>query len=368
MNKIPFFNYPLLYKEREKIYKEAIEGVLSRGAYIMQEELLNFENDIARYLSVKHAIGVGDGTMAILCSLIASGVGKGDEVIVPAHTFIASVAAIHHVGAEPILVDCGKDHLIDAESVKKVINEKSKAIMPVQLNGRVANMDPILEIARKNNLLIIEDSCQAFGASYKGNYAGTFGEAGTFSFFPAKTLGCFGDGGAVITNSDEVAEKINLIRDHGRDPRDGKVKLFGFNSRLDNLQAAVLSVKLKKYNEDISRRREIASIYNEDLKEIEEIFLPPPPSNNSDHFDIFQNYEIEVEKRDELRKYLSSRGIATILPWGGFTVNNFEELGFSVQLPNTDRMAKKFMLLPLHTMLKDEEVSYITKEIINFYN
>ena len=148
-------NYPLLYKEREKIYKETIEDVLSRGAYIMQEELLNFENEIASYLSVKHAIGVGDGTMAIFCSLIASGVGKGDEVIVPAHTFIASVAAIHHVGAKPILVDCGKDHLIDAESVKKVINEKSKAIMPVQLNGRVANMDPILELAKKNNLLII---------------------------------------------------------------------------------------------------------------------------------------------------------------------------------------------------------------------
>lgn len=367
MNKIPFFNYPLLYKEREKLYKETIEEVLSKGAYIMQEELFNFENEIASYLSVKHAIGVGDGTMAILCSLIASGIGKGDEVIVPAHTFVSSVAAIYHIGAKPILVDCGEDHLIDAGSVEKAINEKSKAIMPVQLNGRVANMDPIVEIAERNNLLIIEDSCQAFGASYKGNYAGTFGKAGTFSFFPAKTLGCFGDGGAVITDSDEIAEKVHLIRDHGRDPKDGKVKLFGFNTRLDNLQAAILAVKLKYYDEDISRRREIASIYNENLKDIEEIFLPPPPASDSDHFDIFQNYEVEAERRDDLRKYLDSRGIGTILPWGGFTVNNFEELGFNVQLPNTDRMAKKFMLLPLHTMLKDEEVSYITKEIINFY-
>ena len=183
MKQIPFFNYPALFEQRKHEFNKVIGNVLERGAYIMQKDLLDFEENLADYLNVKNVIGVADGTMALLLSLIAANVGEGDEVIVPSHTFIASAAAIHHTGAKPILVECTKDHLIDANSVLTKINKKTKAIMPVQLNGRVADMDTIIKIANKYNLIIIEDSCQALGAKFANRFAGTFGVAGTFSFF-----------------------------------------------------------------------------------------------------------------------------------------------------------------------------------------
>ncbi len=368
MKEIPFFNYPALFQQRKDEYLDVVHDVLSRGAYIMQKDLVNFENNLAKYLGIKHAIGVADGTMALLTSLIAVGIKEGDEVIVPSHTFIASAAAIHHAGAKIILADCQEDHLIDPVSITKLITPRTKVIMPVQLNGRIANMDAITQIAAENNLIIIEDSCQALGAKYKQQFAGTFGITGTFSFFPAKTLGCFGDGGAVVTNSDKVAAKIRMIRDHGRDPTDGKVKLFGFNCRLDNLQAAVLGLKLKYYDEDIDRRRNIARLYDIHLRPIRQILLPPAPESEVDHFDVFQNYEIEAQHRDELKIFLSEAGIGTILQWGGYAIHQFRELGFNSELKCTEEMTKKFMLLPLHSMLSDEDVIYICQKINEFYN
>jgi dTDP-4-amino-4,6-dideoxygalactose transaminase len=298
---------------------------------------------------------------------MAAGVCEGDEVIVPSHTFVASAAAIHHCGAVPVLVDCGRDHLIDHDSLVAAITEKTKAIMPVQLNGRVSNMDPILATAKKHGLLILEDSCQALGAKFDGRFGGTFGVAGTFSFFPAKTLGCFGDGGGIITNDSDIFEAVKMIRDHGRSPADGKAKLFGFNGRLDNLHAAVLGLKLKYYDEDISRRRAIASIYEECLGKIEELLLPPAPNSDARHFDVFQNYEIEATNRDSLREFLETKGIGTILQWGGFALHQFKDLGFDQDLPFTEAMTKKFMLLPMHPMLKDEDVLYICDAIKEFY-
>jgi dTDP-4-amino-4,6-dideoxygalactose transaminase len=368
MKSIPFFNYPALFEQRKDEYLDIIQDVLSRGAYIMQKDLFNFENDLAKYLGVKHAIGVADGTMALLTSLIAAGIGEGDEVILPSHTFVASAAAVHHTGAKPVLADCQEDHMIDVNSIAELITSKTKAIMPVQLNGRVSDMDSINEIAIKHDLIIIEDSCQALGAKYKGKFAGTFGLTGTFSFFPAKTLGCFGDGGAVVTNSDEIAAKIRMIRDHGRDPSDGMVKVFGFNSRLDNLQAAVLGLKLKYYDEDVERRRQIAKLYNLHLSDTEQILLPPAPDSEVDHFDVFQNYEIEAQDRDKLREFLSNAGVGTILQWGGHTIHQYNELGLNSSLIFTEEMTKKFMLLPLHAMLSDEDVIYICHKINEFYD
>jgi len=365
--KVPFFNYPALFEQRKVEYTRVINDVLTRGAYIMQKDLFEFEEHLADYLGVKHAIGMADGTMAILTSLIAAGIGDGDDVLVPSHTFVASAAAIYHAGAHPILVDCGQDHLIDPKSIEMSITDNTKAIMPVQLNGRVAKMDPILNIANKHNLIILEDSCQALGAKYNDRFAGTFGVAGTFSFFPAKTLGCFGDGGAVITDQDQVAEKIRMMRDHGRDPVDGEVKVFGFNARLDNLHAAILNFKLKYYDEDITRRRDIASIYEENLNDIDTLLLPPGPESDSQHYDIFQNYEIEANKRDDLRKFLARQGVGTIIQWGGRTVHQFKKLRLSAQLDYTDKMTERFMLLPMHQMLKDEDVLYICEQIKIFY-
>lgn len=368
MRKIPFFNYPALFESRKQEYLEVFSDVLARGAYIMQKDLIDFEEKLADYLEVKHALGVADGTMALIISLMSAEIGKGDEVIVPSHTFIASAAAIHHCGAKPVLVECSSDHLIDPNSIEEKITKKTKAIMPVQLNGRVAEMNSILEIAKKYNLMIIEDSCQALGAKFDNRFAGTFGVAGTFSFFPAKTLGCFGDGGAIITDRNDIAEKVRIIRDHGRDPFDGKIKRFGFNSRLDNIQAAVLNLKLKYYDDDISRRREIASIYQDQLYSLEPLNLPPAPDKDPRHFDIYQNYEVEAQDRDKLRHFLKNRGIDTILQWGGMMIHQFEELGFNEDLPLTEKISEKFMLLPIHPMLSDEDVQYICKNIIEFYD
>ena len=367
MKNIPFFNYPALFAQRKNEYNTIISKVLAQGAYIMQKDLQDFEVSLSEYLNVKHTIGVADGTMALLISLMAADVVEGDEVLVPSHTFVASAAAIHHVGARPVLVECAKDHLIDIDALQRKITSRTRAIMPVQLNGRVSDMAGVLKVANENNLIIIEDSCQALGAKFDNKFAGTFGSTGTFSFFPAKTLGCFGDGGAVITDKDDIAEKVRIIRDHGRDPRDGKVKRFGFNSRLDNIQAAILNLKLKYYDEDISRRRAIASIYQERLSNIGALFLPPAPNSDERHFDIYQNYEIEADDRDNLREFLQYRGIGTILQWGGFMIHQFEELGLNKDLPFSEEISKKFMLLPMHPMLSDEDVFYICENINEFY-
>ncbi len=332
----------------------------------MQKDLFEFETKLAEYLGVKHAIGVADGTMALLLSLRSIGLNQGDEVIVPSHTFVASAAAIHHAGAIPVLADCGTDHLIDPVSIENKITKRTKVIMPVQLNGRTAKMDEIEKIAHDNNLVIIEDSCQALGSKYKGKYAGTFGKAGTFSFFPAKTLGCFGDGGAVVTDSDDVANNVRLLRDHGRD-ENGEVVTWGYNARLDNLQAAILKFKLSFYDEEISIRRELAQRYDKNLRDIAQITLPPVP-DDSDHFDIFQNYEIEAEQRDDLREYLRKNGVGTIMQWGGKTIHQFEKLDLvSESLEYTHKMTSRFLMLPLHTALRHSEVDYICSKIREFY-
>lgn len=363
---IPFFNYPKLYAEREEEYIATIRDVLSRGAYIMQNDLAEFEESLAKLIGVKHAIGVADGTNAIILGLKAAGVEAGDEVILPSHTFVATASAVNFVGGIPVLADCGRDHLIDAASVERLITDRTKVIMPVQLNGRTANMDPLLALATKHGLKIVEDSCQALGSRYKDRYAGTFGVAGAFSFYPSKTLGAFGDAGAVVTNDDTTADLIKLIRDHGRG-HDGKVKLFGLNSRLDNLQAAILNLRLQTYQQDIARRRAIATIYENQLSGLSQLLLPPAPGAKNDHFDIFQNYEIEAENRDGLRAYLDSRGVKTIIQWGGHTIHQFDDLKLRSDAAYTEAMTQRFMLLPMNTSLADDDVNYICDCINAFY-
>jgi dTDP-4-amino-4,6-dideoxygalactose transaminase len=238
--------------------------------------------------------------------------------------------------------------------------------MPVQLNGRTCDMDRIEAIAAKHNLIIIEDAAQALGSKFKGRYAGTFGVASAFSFYPAKILGCFGDGGAVVTNDSEVARKISLLRDHGRN-ENGEVETWGFNSRLDNLQAAILHAQFRDYDEIIERRRSIARLYDSLLSDLAEVVLPPGPDEGGDHFDVFQNYEIEADRRDELKAYLSDKGIGTIMQWGGTPVHQFRGLGFNVSLPKTERFFTRCLMLPMNMMVTDEEVRYIGASIRAFY-
>lgn len=366
MKKIPFFDYPGLFRLYEEEFVEAFRNASQRGAFIMQKDLEDFEATLAAYTGAKHAIGLADGTMALLIGLRSAGIGPGDEVLVPSHTFVASAAAVHHSGATPVLVDCGEDHLMDAASAAKAITSRTRAIMPVQLNGRVANMDAITALAAERGLKIIEDSCQALGAKFRGKQAGRFGTAGAFSFYPSKTLGCFGDGGAMITDDDSIAENARMLRDHGRG-KSGKVEAWGYNSRLDNIQAAILNVKFRYYDQEVARRRAVATQYHERLKDIKELRLPPAPDSEPDHYDIFQNYEIEAEDRDGLKAYLQDRGIGTIIQWGGYTIHQFEKLGLGGNVPYTERMTQRYLLLPMNVSVDDEAVAYIGDTIAKFY-
>jgi dTDP-4-amino-4,6-dideoxygalactose transaminase len=364
---IPFFNYPALFKSKEKEIMDTLHGVLARGAYILQSDLEEFEQNIQNLIGVKHVFGVADGTNALILALYAAGIEPGDEVIICSHTYIATAAAAHFTGATPVLVECGADHMIDPKSVEKAITDKTKVIMPTQLNGRTCDMDKLQAIADRHGLIIIEDAAQALSSKFKEKCAGTFGLAGTFSFYPAKLLGCFGDGGAVVTNDDAMAEKLFQLRDHGRN-KDGLVVSWGTNSRLDNVHAAILNLKLKSFKEDIERRRTIARMYNEELGGLDGVTLPPAPDADQNHYDVYQNYELEASNRDELKLYLSDRGIGTIIQWAGKAVHQFEGLGFeSVTLPVVEKMTENFLMLPMHTALSDDDVNYVCNAVKGFY-
>lgn len=334
----------------------------------MQRDVEEFENNIKEFLNVRYAIGVADGTEAIIMALLAAGIRPGDEVICASHTMVATASAIHWVGAKPILADCGRDHMIDPKSVAALITSKTTAILPTQLNGRTADMDALQALASKHNLIIVEDAAQALGSKFNGRCAGTFGAAGTFSLFPAKVLGCFGDGGIIVTNDANVAKSLERLRDHGRANGEREITGWGFNSRLDNIQAAILNLKFKAYREVITRRREMASLYQEYLGDISELQLPPPPASDPRHFDIFQNYELEAENRDELRVHLEKNGIKTLIQWDGKAVHQWPALGFkNVNLPYTEAMFKRCMMLPLNMSLSNDDILYVAATIRRFY-
>ena len=363
---VPFFNYPFVFVSQEEDIMSVIRSVGHRGAFIMQKDLADFEANLANYTGAKYAVGVANATDGLQMGLMAGGVGPGDEVIFCSHTMVATAAAIHFAGAIAVPVEAGPDHIIDPESIEAAITPRTKAIVPTQLNGRTANMDAIRAIAEKHGLAIYEDAAQALGSKFKGQRAGTFGLASCISFYPAKILGCLGDGGAVLANDEKIYRKLLLLRNHGRD-EDGDVLLWGMNSRLDNLQAAILDCQLKDYQRVIEKRRAIAGLYQDRLGNYEQLMLPPAPGSDPDHFDVFQNYEIEAEKRDELQDYLKERGIGTLIQWGGKAVHQFRKLGFTQNLPFTEKLIKRILMIPMNMSLKDEDIHYICDCVIDFY-
>ena len=365
--KVKYIDYPAQYRKLRVEILRVIDETLNAGDVMLRSQLRDFEAHFAEFVGTRYAVGVANCTEALFLSLRAAGIGPGDEVITVSHTMVATVAAIHHNGATPVLVDIGDDHNMDPDAVEAAITSRTKAIIPVHLNGRVCNMARIMDIARRYGLIVIEDAAQALGASFMGTRAGAFGLAGCFSFYPAKLLGAYGDGGAVTTNSEEMAWKLQLLRNHGR-TTDGGVAFWGFNSRLDNLQAAILDVKLKYVTAWIERRREIARLYHEYLRDVPELLLPPPPEVGGLYFDVYQNYEIEAEDRDRLRAYLQEHGVETMLPWGGRGVHQFEALGLNkFRLPRTEQMFKRVLMLPMHCELNDEQVLYVAECIRRFY-
>jgi dTDP-4-amino-4,6-dideoxygalactose transaminase len=238
--------------------------------------------------------------------------------------------------------------------------------MPVHLNGRTARMDAIETIAARHDLIVIEDAAQALGSRFKGRFAGTFGLAAAFSFYPAKILGCFGDGGAVVTNDAGVARHVRLQRDHGRNEA-GDVELWGVNSRLDNLQAAVLDFQLGDFRAVVQRRRAIAARYQQLLGDVRQLILPPAPDAGPDHFDTYQNYELEATERDGLREFLRAHGVGTLIQWGGKAVHQFERLGLAASLPVTERLFTRSLMLPLNITVSDDDIDYVCRLIREFY-
>jgi dTDP-4-amino-4,6-dideoxygalactose transaminase len=363
---VPFFDYRRDFLAEEESLVRIFRDVGQRGAFILQDDLRRFERNLARFVGAKHAIGVGNATDGLLLALRAAGVGAGDEVIFCSHTMAATAAAIHFAGATPVPVECGPDHLIDAQAASAAVTSRTRALLPTQLNGRTADMDELRRIAARHNLLIVEDAAQALGSRFRGQAAGTFGSAGAISFYPAKLLGCLGDGGAVLSNDSGTAARLLQLRDHGRG-EDGEIAAWGLNSRLDNLQAAILDWRLTKLVDTIERRRAVAQLYGQALADLEELVLPPGPDSDPDHFDVFQNYEIEARHRDDLREFLRSRGIGTLIPWGGKAVHQWTGLGFKQRLPFTEALFERVLLLPMNPTLSDDDVHAVCEAIAGFY-
>jgi len=364
---VPFFNYPRLWRDEEPAFLELIQEVGRRGAFIMQQDLRDFEAALAAYTGASHAFGVANATDGLEICWQALGLRQGDEVILSSHTMLATASAVVTAGGRPVPVDMGEDGLIDPAAIEAAINPRTVGIMPTQLNGRTCAMDRIMAIAQKRHLWVVEDAAQALGSRFKGRHAGTFGHAAAISFFPAKVLGCFGDAGGVICNDAALHAKMYALHDHGRDQVTGEVVCWGRNSRLDNLQAAVLNHGLKSYGKVIERRRAIARLYQARLGDLGELRLPPAPDSHPDHFDIFQNYELQADRRDELKDFLKTMGIGTLVQWGGKAVHQWERLGFTCRLPKVERFFQRCIMLPMNMFLTDDDIQYVCKNIRGFY-
>ena len=310
--KIPVLDLKPEINEHLNEYMKAIEEVLRSAQFIMGPNVKAFEEEVARYLGVKHAIGVNSGTDALVIALRAAGIGENDEVITTPFTFFATAESITALGATPVFVDIDERTFnINPDLIKQAITKRTKAILPVHLYGQAADMDPIMELAAKYGLKVIEDTAQAFGGEYKGHKLGTIGHAGCYSFFPSKTLGAFGDGGLIATNDDEVAEKARMLRVHGSRKKYYN-ETVGYNSRLDEIQAAILRVKLPRIDQANEARRMAAQRYNELLCDVSGI-ITPYEDERAKH--VYHQYTIRVlnGKRDELQQCLADRGIGTMV-------------------------------------------------------
>lgn len=368
---VPFFDWSRLYTERSETFRDIMHETCMRGGFILQKDVVEFEENLRQFVGVKHAIALSDATNAILLGLRASGLRQGDEVILPSHGFIAAAQSVYHAGGVPVLVEIGDDWMVDPASMEKAVTDRTRFLMPVQVNGRTCDMDRIQAIADRHNLLVVEDSAQALGAKYKGRPAGGIGQWGCYSFYPSKTLGCFGDGGALVTNDDEIARRVRLMRNHGANEEkviQPDIAIWGTNSRLDNIHAAILNYKLGYYLETVERRRHIARRYQSAFSGMNALSLPPGPDADPDRFDVFQNYELEADSRDELRVHLKDAGIGTIVQWGGLAMHQMRGLGFRQELKRTDRFFERSILLPMNHMLTDQEVDYVIEQVLKFYH
>jgi len=364
--KVKYVNLSQEFKLLEQEILKEIKRIMSTGEFILRKDVEDLEDNLGKYLNVKNVIGVNSGTDALYLSAKGLGMKKGDEVITVAHSFVATLATIVHQKAKPVLVDIKEDFNINEDKIEEAITNKTRFIIPVHLNGRTCEMNKITEIAKKYNLRIIEDSAQSLGSRFNGTLSGTF-DVGCFSFHPMKSLGCAGDGGFVSTNDDNLAEKVRLLRNHGQKSKTDIIR-FGYSSRLDNLQAAILNIKLRYFPEWIKKRREIASRYSNELKRLP-LTLPPPPSEEK-HFDTFNSYVIRCDSslRDELNLFLRNKKLIESFVHISKPLYKYKELEIhSKPLQINEKLCQEIISLPIHPHLKEEEVDYTISSLNEFF-
>jgi dTDP-4-amino-4,6-dideoxygalactose transaminase len=363
--KVRFVNPGKLYLTIKDEIDQAYFEVMTKGDLIDRGHLKSFEENLAKFVGTKYAVGLNSGYDALHLSLRAAGIGPGDEVIVPAHTFVATCSAIVNVGATPVLVDVTKDFNIDVDKIEEAITDKTRGIMPVHLSGYMADMYRIMEIAEKYNLVVVEDACQSLGSSIDGKMAGSWGLTGCWSFYPFKILGGYGDGGAITTNDLEVAEFATRMRYNGEDRETGEYHGHGFTCLLDNMQAAFLDVKLRYLPSWIERRKLIAKRYQEELSGIPDLLLPHYDRSDFDH--VYQNYTVRSLQCDDFSNYLKQNGIEVLTqfrkPYYKHEALNLVDRGF----PETEALSREVCSLPMCVELEDEEINYVIKTVKAFY-
>ncbi|MBI4250701.1 DegT/DnrJ/EryC1/StrS family aminotransferase [Candidatus Uhrbacteria bacterium] len=388
MQKVRFVNPQKQYQDHKDEFIAAFDDVLSRGAIVMQKDLTEFEERFASFCGVKHAIGVNSGTSAIWLGLRAAGVKPGDDVLTVAHTFIATISEIYLIGAQPILLDVGYDYNMDVSLLEKALTPKTTAIEPVHLNGRLCDMEMLMDFAKRKGLLVVEDAAQALGASMRMadgmvKKAGSFGNAGAFSLYWAKAFGGWGNNGMLVTNDDTIADKARFMRYNGEDRQTRKFFYHSHNLLMDNLHAALLNVKMNYFPQWLERRRQIAARYQEGLAGIKQV---QTPQWNDDRFtDIYTNYVIKAQRRDELKKYLDENSVETLISWPSPTYDEplFTDPKLNAEyggkprlvavsgdtdtLPETEKLCTEVISLPMYPELTDEEAGYVIEKVKEFY-
>jgi len=363
---VPSLDLKAQYATIKDEVMQAITGVCESQLFCLGPAVAEFEEKIAAYCNSKYAIGVSSGSDALLISLMALGIKPGDEVITTPFTFFATAGSVARLGAKPVFVDVDPDsYNIDPSCIKEKITEKTRAIIPVHLFGQVAQMKPIMEIAKRHNLAVIEDAAQAIGATQDGIKCGNFGDFGCFSFYPSKNLGGFGDGGLVTTNSENLADKIKTLRDHGQAPR-YFYKVIGGNFRLDGIQGAVLGVKLKYLDKWNEKRRQNAALYNN-------IFADSPvktPKIDSNNVSIYHQYTITTPERDRLQKFLAENGISSVVfyPKPLHLQDCFREPGYKEgSLPVAEWLCGEVLSLPVFPGLTTRQIEYVANTVLKLY-
>ena len=363
---IPCANPKEQYQSYRDEINSAIQRVLDSGWYVLGEEVTQFEKEFSQFNNVSHTIGVGSGTEALHIALRALNIGQGDEVITTAHTAVATASAIHLAGAKPVFVDIEPEFFnIDPGLVETAVTPRTKAIIPVHIYGQPCDMDAILEIARRNNLKVIEDCAQAHGATYKDKRVGTMGNIGCFSFYPTKNLGAIGDGGSLVTNDEELAERIRLLREYGWEKRYIS-SAEGWNSRLDEIQAAILQVKLKKLDVDNAHRQQHVFKYENALKDLPLVL--PRIRNDVSH--AYHLYVVKTDVRDKLKAHLQDHGVNTTIhyPVPIHKQQYYREIVGDISLPVTEQTANTILSLPMYPELFERDRDMVISEIKGYYS